>query len=557
MTDGKKTFKKDEELLDKLSKGVLELTSNVGCTLGPRGRNVILKEKGNDLPLITKDGVTVAKFFESKDEYENLGVSIIKQASIETCNSAGDGTTTSTVLANSIFQDAKRYIKEGYSPVLIQKGMQKACNDLVKSLKCISKPISSIEDIRNIAKISSNNDVEIADLISDIVDKIGKNGTISIEKSGLVETEVDFKEGFSFNRGFWSEQFINKARVGKAIHEKPLILVTDHIIDDISDFKNILAVVDREERPVIIIAEDVRDKCMSLAILNAKRGLPLCLVRPPGYGKERKEILEDIAVSTGARFISMQNRDKLSAVRLRDFGIADRIEVGSNQTIITGGKGIPEDINERLDMIKALMEQEVDEKRGRVLSDRLNRLSSAAAIIKVGGSTKAEANEKAARVEDAVEAIRSAQVGGILPGGGMPLPYSRTYLEGNRGGLSETEDLILFTESKKQVTVTNIKSLDEVEKIGYNIVMESVYSPLQQICHNAAKNHELILHEIKDYLHAGGEKYRKGYDFNSNKVCDLLKEGIIDPFEVTKSALINAVSAAGVLITAKNAIVEK
>lgn len=548
-----KTFKEGHDLLDRIGKGVEDLTKNVACTLGPRGRNVILKEKESDMPIITKDGVTVAKFFESKDKYENLGVSVIKQASIETCNSAGDGTTTSTVLANAMFQKAKRYVKEGHSPVLIQRGMQSASSDLVSALACTAAPVSTLDDIENIARISSNNDKEIAGIIADIVNKIGKNGTISIEKSGLPQTEVEFKEGFSFNRGFWSEQFINRARIGKAIHEKPLFLITDHIIDDINVFKRILAIVDREERPFIIIAEDIRDKCLAAAIYNATRNVPLCLVRPPGYGRERKETLKDIAVATGARFISMQNRDKLEHVSLKDMGVADKIEVGSNETVIIGGKGEAEDINKRLDMIKSLMEQEEDEKRGQALSDRLNRLSSAAAIIKVGGSTKADSQEKAARVEDAVEAIKSAQQEGILPGGGVPLPYCRGYLGGNihKEGDDGKRKWILRGE-KKEYEVTNTEMLSKEEKIGYDIVMDSIYEPFKQICNNSAKVYEICKKEAKNFT-----EYGYGYDFNENKAVNLMEKGIIDPHKVTRNALINAVSAAGVLITAKNAIVEE
>jgi len=519
-----KKYDSGSSLQEKILKGIDALADNVASTLGPRGRNVILHQKGTS-PIITKDGVTISRFVDFEDPFENVGAQIIKQVAARTAEDCGDGTTTSTVLARAILKESQKYIVAGSSPVEIKKGMDKTVAAIVDKLEKLSKPISSEEDIAHVATISANGDKIIGKLIATAVDQAGKDGSITIEEARSVETSLDLVEGFRFDSGYVSPQFITDERQGSVKYNNPLILVTDYNIETVDQLLPVLEVVARENRPFVIVCENIEGQALAAVIMNALRGtLKVAAAKAPRYGEERRNILKDLALSVGAEFVSQGSGVKLKDVNLSHLGTSNAIEITKNGTVITGGSGDLDEIERRIESLKSELEQTEMLFECEKIQERITRLASGVAIIRVGGLTEIEMIEKKHRVEDALEAVRSAQQEGIVPGGGVALIRSAKDLE--------------------------LEFDNEDQKIGSNIICEAIKSPIQQMAVNAGESPDLILYEILSL--SGGD----GRDFTTGKLVDMFEAGIIDPAKVTRTALQNAVSAASTLITTNHAIVE-
>ena len=488
------------------------MADNVASTLGPRGRNVILQEPGGN-PIITKDGVTVAQFVNFEDPFENAAAAVIKQAAAQTNSMAGDGTTTATVLAREVLREAQRYIASGASPVELKRGMDTAVEAIVETLKKMAVEISDVEEISNIASISANNDRVIGELIATAVDKAGKNGAITIEEARSLETSLDLVEGFRFDSGYAATAFVNDERRGVVKYsEEPLILVTDYKIDAVEQILPILEVVAREGRPFVIVAEEIEGQALAALIMNAMRGtMKVAAVKAPRYGEERRGILKDLAVSVGASFVSRENNIKLKDVKLAQLGIARSIEITKGETTIMGGKGETNEIEERIEDLKAMLEGTESIHDCERIQERITRLASGIAIIRVGASTEVEMIEKKHRIEDALEAVRSAQEEGIVPGGGVPLI--------------------------RAAEITQFEVDNEDQALGVEIVRKAVFAPLRQMAENAGESPDIIQTVV------AGLEGSAGYDFRNRATCDLLESGVIDPVKVTRCALQNAVSA--------------
>jgi len=511
-------------LSEALLKGANVLADNVSSTLGPRGRNVILQEKGKT-PIITKDGVTVANFIELSDPFENLGAQVIKQASQQTAALAGDGTTTSVVLSRAILREAQRYLTAGVSPIELKRGIDKAVESVVTRLAQIAKPISSEEDIEHVASISANNDRTIGKLIATAVDKVGKDGSITIEEARSVDTSLDIVEGFRFDSGYLAGAFINDERRGVVKYEDPYILVTDRKFDSVQDMLPVLELIAREGKPFVIVADEIEGQALAALIMNAMRGtMKVAAVKAPRYGEERRNIMKDLAISVGANFIATENGTKMSDVKLKDFGRAKKIEIAKGLTTIVGGYGSMEDVDRQIDIIKAELQQTESIYECERLQERITRLASGIAIIRVGAATEIEMIEKKHRIEDALEAVRSAQQEGIVPGGGVAL-------------IRATEGLEVATENEEQA-------------LGVKIVLKAAEEPIRQMAMNAGESPDLIVNIVKS------EVFDAGYDFLNRNVIMMVKSGIIDPAKVTRCAIQNAASAAGTLITTNYSIVQ-
>jgi chaperonin GroEL len=520
-----KHYNSRASLRQKILSGVNVLADNVASTLGPRGRNVILQNAGG-APVITKDGVTVAEFVTLDDPFENAAAQVIKQAAAQTNSMAGDGTTTATVLAREVLIESQRYITSGVSPVELKRGMDSAVASIVACLEEMSQEISSVEEVANIATISANNDKVIGDLIATAVDKAGKNGAITIEEARSLETSLDLVEGFRFDAGYAATAFINDERRGVVKYtEEPLILVSDYKIDSVEQILPILEVVARESRPFIIISEEIEGQALAALIMNAMRGtMKIAAVKAPRYGEERRNVLKDLAISVGATLISRESGVKLNEAKLEHLGLAKSIEITKNDTTIMGGKGTLNEIEERITALKAELENTESMHECERIQERITRLASGIAIIRVGASTEVEMIEKKHRIEDALEAVRSAREEGIVPGGGVALI--------------------------RAAEQTKFEVDNEDQAIGVEIVRKAVYGPLRQMAKNAGESPDII-QTVVDNL----EK-NQGFDFRSRTTCDLFENGIIDPAKVTRCALQNAVSAAGTLITTNYAIIK-
>jgi len=509
----------------KILKGINVLADNVASTLGPRGRNVILQEKGKR-PIITKDGVTVAEFVDLEDPIENAGAQIIKQAAMQTNLDAGDGTTTATVLSRAILTKAQKYISSGVPPIELQRGIEKAVEVVVSNLKDAAQPISCEEDISHVATISANNDKVIGTLVGRAVSAAGKDGAITVEEARSHQTSLDLVEGFRVDSGYAATAFITDERRRAATYDNPLLLVTDEKIEHVQDIMGILELSAREARPLIFIASEVEGQALAALIMNVLKGtLKVAAVKAPRYGEERQNILKDLAISTGASFISRSQGRKLNDVKLTDFGTASRIDITRNQTTIVGGEGDAGLIDRQVCDLKADLVEEANLHECEKIQDRIARLSSGIAIIRIGAATEIEMVEKKHRVEDALEAVRSAQLEGIIVGGGTALIRATTNLE---------------------VDVDNDDQL-----LGVEIIKEAVQAPLRQMALNAGLSPDIICNTV--LTHEGN----KGYNFLTDEVGDLIEAGVIDPVKVTRTALQNAASVSGTLLTTNCAVIEK
>ena len=412
-----KIYSSDLDLQQKILNGVNKLTDNVASTLGPKGRNVVLASKGKR-PIITKDGVTVANFVDLKDPTENAAAQILKQAASETNITAGDGTTTSTVLARDIIRNSQKYLIAGSSPVELKRGMDIALEEVVYMLSDMSTPVTTTQDVENVATISANNDTRIGKLIAAAVDKVGHDGSILIEEAKSLETSLDLVEGFRFKSGYFSQSFVTNERRNSIDYEEALILITDYKIDAVSKILPVLELAAREGKPLVIVAEEVEGQALAALIMNSVRGsMKVAAVKAPEYGVERTKIMEDLCVSTGAFFFSRLAGRGLEDIKLVDFGTCKKVEILKNNTTIMGGSGDHELMEERISALKSEIKQTEDMSECRSLQSRITRLASGVAVIKVGGSTEVEMIEKKHRIEDALEAVNSAQEEGIVPGG--------------------------------------------------------------------------------------------------------------------------------------------
>ena len=517
-------YSDNQTLQQKIIKGADILADNVASTLGPKGRSVLLQEKGK-MPFITKDGVTVAHFVALDDPFENAGAQIIKQAAIQTNTDAGDGTTTSTVLARAILKESQKFILAGVSPTELQRGLHLCTEQVVGKLKEMASPIVTIEQIEHIAAISANNDSSIGKLISMAVERVGQDGSITIEESRSLETSLDITEGFKFDAGYCASAFVNDERRAIMHHDEPLILVTDYKISMVDQIMSILEMIARENRPLIIVTEDIEGQALAAVIMNAMRGnLKIAAIKAPRYGEERRNILHDLAISTGATFITCESGVKLQDVKMTDLGVAKFVESTKYSTVFVGGRGDQEQIEKQIGQLKNLISQTSSLTACEAIQDRVVRLASGVAVIHVGGATEVERIEKKHRVEDALEAVRSAQAEGIVGGGGTAL-------------LRASQTIVVTTDSDDQA-------------LAATIMQAACRSPICQMAFNAGASSDII---INDILATG---FNKGWDFRSNEMVDLYESGIIDPVKVTRTALQNAVSCAGTLITTNYGIIQ-
>ena len=515
-----------EELQKKILAGVNKLADNVAATLGPKGRNVILAGKSGN-PIVTKDGVTVAKFVDLEDPFENAAAQLIKQAASETNNLAGDGTTTSTVLAREIYSKSQKYLSAGSSPIELKRGMDKAVTAVVDKLRVISRPVDSNEDIEHVATISANGDSAIGKLVSTAAEQAGHDGTITVEEAKSFDTTLDVIEGFRLDSGYFAQAFVTNERRNVLEYDDALVLVTDHKIENVQEILPILELVARESRPFIVVAEHVEGQALAALIMNTVRGsMKVAAVKAPSYGQERRNVMRDLCLSVGATFISRESGTKLEEVKLNDLGLCKKVEAGKNRTTFVGGAANWESIDAKIESLKSEIKQTDDMEECRKLQERITRLNSGVAIIKVGAATEVEMIEKKHRIEDALEAVRSAQSEGLLPGGGAALLACQSF---------------------------KISADNEDQALGADIIRRALEAPMRHIAINAGLSADLIVSNIKK-LRKKGEF---GWDFKTNKKVNMFEAGIVDPAKVTRVALQNAASVASILVTTRNAIIEE
>jgi len=514
----------DEAARQALLRGVEKLARAVKATLGPAGRNVILDKKFGS-PTITKDGVSVAKEIELECPYENMGAQLIREVSSKTSDIAGDGTTTATVLAEAIYKEGLRNVTAGANPISLQRGIMKATEAIVAELKKLSKPVSDAKEIAQVASISANSDKEIGGIIAEAMDKVGKDGTITVEEAKGIETTLDVVEGMQFDKGYLSPYFVTDPESMEASFESALILIHEKKISSLKDMLPLLEKVAKSGKPLIIIAEDVEGEALATLVVNKLRGiLNIAAVKAPGFGDRRKAMLEDIAILTGGRVITEDLGIKLESVELSDLGQAKRITISKDSTVIVEGGGTSEAITGRVNQIRRQIEETTSDYDSEKLQERLAKLAGGVAVINVGAATETEMKEKKMRVEDALHANRAAVEEGIVPGGGTALIRAQAAL----GDLGLTGD----------------------ELTGAGIVARAVEAPLRQLVANAGREGALVVEKVKNGK--GGE----GYNVATDKFEDLIKSGVVDPTKVTRSALQNAASIAGLLLTTEALITD-
>jgi len=519
-----KELKFNEEARRAILRGVEKLSSAVKVTLGPSGRNVILEKKFGS-PTITKDGVTVAKEIELKDPFENLGAQLVKEVASKTSDVAGDGTTTATILAEAIYRQGLKYIAAGANAMEIKRGIEKAVEKVVEHLKSMSREVKGRKEISEVASISANNDKEIGEKIAEAMDKVGKDGVITVEEAKGIETYVEIVEGMQFDRGYISPYFVTNPDKMEVILEEPYILLHDKKISSIRDILPVLEKVAQSGKPILVIAEDVEGEALATLVVNKIRGTLLaCAVKAPGYGERRKAMLEDIAILTGGRVISEEAGMKLENAQITDLGRAKRVIVTKDYTTIVEGYGKKEDIQARIQQIKAQIEETKSDYDREKLQERLAKLSGGVAVIYVGAATETEMKEKKARIEDALHATKAAVEEGIVPGGGVAFLRAQKALE----------DLKL--EGDKQ--------------IGVEIVKQALEEPLKQIAENAGQEGTLIVEKVKTL------EETKGFNALTGEFVDMIEAGIIDPTKVERIALQNAASIASLLLTTETLVTE-
>jgi len=524
----KKVYDNGLSLNSKILTGVNKLADAVSCTLGPKGRNVVIQSKGKN-PVITKDGVTVANAVVLEDVFENVGAQVLKQASAVTATEAGDGTTTATVLARAIVNQAQKYIIAGASPTDLKRGMESAAAKIVSKIKEVSKPVTSLEDVENIATISANGDNKIGKLIATAVDKVGKDGAVTIEEGKALDTVLDIVEGFQFDSGFVSPQFITDERRGAVRYENALVMVTDHSLSSIDEMMPILEVAARENKPFIIVADNVEGQLLAALILNTVRGsMRVAAIKAPRYGEERRNILKDLALSVGATFVSRESGILINEMKRQHLGTAKTVESLKTWTTIVGGGGNYDEVDKRIESLKTEIAATSDMRECERIQERITRLASGIAIIRVGGLTEVDMVERKHRIEDALEAVKSAQMEGILPGGGTAL-------------------LKLSRNLDKEISVEN-----EDERFGVEIIMKACEEPMRKLAENCGMKPDVMTEKVVENT----SNFWSGVNFATGEFVALDTAGIIDPAKVTRCALQNAVSAASTLLTTSHAIIE-
>lgn len=528
-----KIIKFDLEAREKLKNGVDALANAVKVTLGPRGRNVVIDKKFG-APLVTKDGVTVAKEIELKDEIENMGAQMVKEVASKTADIAGDGTTTATVLAQAIFREGLKNVTAGCNPMEIKRGIEEATKVVVAELKKMKKNITSSTEIAQVATLSANGDAEIGELLAKAMDKVGKDGVITVEEARGIETHLDVVEGMQFDRGYISPYFVTNPDNMTAELESPYILIFDKKISNMKDFLPVLESVARTSRPLLIIAEDVDGEALATLVVNKLRGsLKISAVKAPGFGDRRKAMLEDIAILTGGTVIAEERGYKLENATMDMLGQADKVTMDKDNTTIVGGKGKADDIKARVNQIKAQIETTTSDYDREKLNERLAKLAGGVAVLHIGAPTEVEMKEKKARVEDALHATRAAVEEGIVPGGGVALIRTISSLEPGRGGIND-----------------NLLKGDV--GVGVSIIRRALEEPLRQIVSNAGKDDgAVILQKIRD----GKDDF--GYNARTEQFENLIASGVIDPTKVVRTALENAASISGLLLTTECVITEE
>jgi chaperonin GroEL len=508
----------DEQARQAILRGVQKLSKAVVATLGPKGRNVVIDKKYGS-PTITKDGVTVAKEIELEDPYENMGAAMVKEVASKTSDTAGDGTTTATVLAESIYREGLKFVTAGANPIGIQRGINKAVEAAVAHLDKITKKVKDKDEIRQVAAVSANWDFEIADKIAEAMDKVGKDGTITVEEAKSIETTLEVVEGMQFDKGYLSPYFVTNAETMEVKLEDAYILNYEKKISSLKDLLPLLEKAARSTKPLLIIAEEVEGEALATLVVNKLRGtLNVCAVKAPGFGDRRKAMLEDIAVLTGGKFITEDLGIKLESIELADLGRAKTIVIDKENTTIVEGSGKSSDIQGRVNQIRRQIEETTSDYDREKLQERLAKLAGGVAVINVGAATETEMKEKKARVEDALHATRAAVEEGIVAGGGVAL-------------------------LRCVGAIDAVKTSNEDEQIGVGIIKRSIESPLRALALNAGVEGSVIVDQVKK------SKNNEGYNVATGEYEDLVKAGIVDPKKVTRSALQNAASIAGLLLT--------
>ena len=509
----------------KMVAGVNVLADAVKVTLGPKGRNVVL-ERSFGAPTITKDGVSVAKEIELKDRFENMGAQMVKEVASKTSDVAGDGTTTATVLAQAIVQEGMKFVAAGMNPMDLKRGIDKAVIAVVEELKNISKPCTTSREIAQVGSISANSDTDIGEIIASAMDKVGKEGVITVEDGSGLSNELDVVEGMQFDRGYLSPYFINNADKQIAALENPFVLLHDKKISNIRDLLPVLEQVAKAGRPLLIVAEDVDGEALATLVVNNIRGiLKTCAVKAPGFGDRRKAMLEDIAVLTGGTVIAEEVGLTLEKATLADLGQAKRIEVAKENTTIIDGAGKAETIEGRVKQIRKQIEESTSDYDREKLQERVAKLAGGVAVIKVGAATEVEMKEKKARVEDALHATRAAVEEGVVPGGGVALV-------------------------RVQKAVEKVVGSNEDQQVGVRILARSIEEPLRQIVDNAGEDAAVVLNRVKE------GKGAFGYNAATGEYGDMIELGILDPAKVTRLALQNSASVAGLLLTTEVMVAE-
>ena len=515
----------DEAARQAVLRGVAKLSKAVTATLGPKGRNVVIDKKFGS-PTVTKDGVTVAKEIELEDAYENMGAQMVREVASKTSDAAGDGTTTATVLAEAIYREGLKFVTSGANPIGIQRGIQKAVDASVAQLDKIAKKVKDKEEIKQVATVSANWDTQIGEIIADAMDKVGKDGTITVEEAKSIDTTLDVVEGMQFDKGYLSPYFVTNAETMEVKLEDGYVLIYEKKISSLKDLLPILEKIAKIGKPLLIIAEEVEGEALATLVVNKLRGtLNVCAVKAPGFGDRRKAMCEDIAILTGGKFISEDLGIKLESLELNDLGRAKSIVVDKENTTIVEGFGKSSEIQGRVNQIRRQIEETTSDYDREKLQERLAKLAGGVAVINVGAATETEMKEKKARVEDALHATRAAVEEGIVPGGGVALVRCLQAIDG-------------------------VKGANDDERIGVDIVKRAIEFPTRELANNAGVEGSVVVEEVKR------RKGNDGYDVSTGEYTDLVKAGVVDPKKVTRTALQNAASIAGLLLTTECLITE-
>jgi chaperonin GroEL len=515
----------DEKARARVQTGVDTLANAVKVTLGPRGRNVVI-EKSWGAPTVTKDGVTVAKEIELENKFENMGAQMVQEVASKTSDNAGDGTTTATVLAQSIYREGSKLVAAGHNPMELKRGIDAAVSAIVESLKKLSTPTKGKDDIAQVGTISANGDTEIGEMIAEAMKKVGKEGVITVEEAKTMNSELDVVEGMQFDRGYLSPYFVTDTERMEVVLNDAFVLIHEKKISNMKELLPVLEQVAKQGKPLLIIAEDVDGEALATLVVNKLRGtLQVCAVKAPGFGDRRKEMLKDIAVLTGGQAVTEDLGLKLENLSLPDLGSAKRITIDKDNTTVVDGAGKKPDIEARVKQIRAAIEETTSDYDREKLQERLAKLVGGVAVIRVGAATEVEMKEKKARVEDALHATRAAVEEGVVPGGGVALLRAQSALDGLK--------------------------LSEEQAFGISIVRRAIEEPLRQIAMNAGVDGSIVVSKVKEA--------KEGFGFNAQTLeyTDLVKAGVIDPTKVVRTALQNAASVAALLLTTEAMIAER